>query len=318
VGQYAVSDNGNLVYEAGSAAGVAQLQWVTREGKATPIDPDWWGAFGYVALSPDGRSVALTLSSSEGTHVWVKDLVGGGLLRLALGTGTFDRPAWTPDGTAVIYRGGSASERGIWIRRADASQPAERVVELPEGLFADEAVWSPDGKALVIRAQRPNSGRDILALRPGIDTVPRPLIATAKEEYSPTVSPNGKWLAYTSNESGQEEVYVRPFENPDRARWAVSVGGGTEPLWARSGREIFYRQGVGDLMRRTVAETPDLSLGPVEQLFDARGYRTDHYHRVYDIAPGGDRFIMVRRQGLVSELVLVTNWFEELKAKVAQ
>ncbi|MDH3290923.1 MAG: protein kinase [Gemmatimonadota bacterium] len=315
-GQFAVSETGNLIYEAGSATGVAQLHWVTRQGEATPVDPDWWGAFGYVALSPDGRSLALTLSGTDGTHVWVKNLEGGGLLRLALGAGTFDRPTWTPDGTSVTYRGGSASERGIWTRRADASQPAERTAALPEGFYADEAVWSPDGTTLVIRGQRPGTMRDILVLRPGTDTVPRELIATAQEEYSPIVSPNGRWIAYTSNESGQEEVYVRPFENPGRARWAVSVGGGTEPLWARNGRELFYRQTAGDLVRRTVTDTPSFGLGPVEKLFDARGFRADHYHRAYDITPRGDRFIMVRRQGLVSELVLVANWFEELNAKV--
>ena len=119
-------------------------------------------------------------------------------------------------------------------------------------------------------------------------------------------------------QSGQEEVYVGPFETPERARWAVSVSGGTEPLWARSGREIFFRQTTGHLARRSVTEDPDLRLGPVERLFDARGFRADHYHRAYDVTPRGDRFIMVRRQGLVSELVLVANWFEELKAKVAQ
>jgi hypothetical protein len=170
----------------------------------------------------------------------------------------------------------------------------------------------------VIRANRNNTGRDILAIRPGVDTVPRAIIATAQDEYGPRVSPNGRWIAYTANESGQEEVYVRPFENPDRARWVVSVGGGTEPLWAHSGREIFYRSRTGALNRRSVTETPDLSLGPVETLFDASGFRSDHYHRAYDIAPRDDRFLMVRRQGLVSELVLVANWFEELKAKVAK
>jgi serine/threonine-protein kinase len=316
--QFGVSETGHLIYEAGSAAGVAQLQWVTRDGVATPVDPSWWGSIGYVAVSPDGKSVALTQSGAEGTHVWVKDLVAGGLLRLSLGSGTFDRPRWTPDGKSVTYRGGGTDRRGIWTRRADASQPAERAVELPAGLLADEAVWSPDGVWLVFRASRPNSGRDVLAIRPGVDTAPQALLAAAQEEYSPLVSPNGKWLAYTSNESGQEEVYVRPFASPDRARWVVSVGGGTEPLWAASGREIFYRQPSGDLVRRTVTETPDLSLGQVEKLFDARPYRSDHYHRSYDIAPKGDRFLMVRRQGLVSELVLVTNWFEELKAKAAQ
>jgi len=318
VGQYALSENGHLIYEAGSAAGVAQLQWVNRRGEATPVDPDWWGAFGYVALSPDGTSAALTQGGTDGTHVWVKDFAAGGLLRLTLGSGTFDRPRWTPDGLSVTYRGGSAGDRGVWIRRADASLPAERAVVLGEGLFADEAVWSPDGTWLVIRANRQNTGRDLLAIRPGVDTVPRVLVATAQDEYSPIISPNGRWLAYTSNESGQEEVYVRPFENPDRARWVVSVGGGTEPVWARNGREIFYRSRAGDLTRRSVAESPELNLGPVETLFDGTGFRTDHYHRAYDIAPDGDRFLMVRRQGLVSELVLVVNWFEELKAKLGR
>jgi serine/threonine-protein kinase len=315
--QFGVSENGHLIYEAGSAAGVAQLQWVTRDGDATPVDPSWWGSIGYVAVSPDGKSVALTQGGAEGTHVWVKDLVGGGLLRLSLGSGTFDRPRWTPDGKSVTYRGGSSDRRGIWTRRADASLPAERAVELPAGLLADEAVWSPDGQWLVLRAQRSNSGRDVLAIRPGVDTAPRVLLGAAQEEYSPLLSPNGKWLAYTSNESGQEEVYVRPFDNPDRARWVVSVGGGTEPLWAKSGREIFYRQHTGDLVRRTVSETPDPSFGPVEKLFDARPYRSDHYHRSYDVSPNGDRFLMVRRQGLVSELVFVANWFEELRTKAA-
>jgi serine/threonine-protein kinase len=318
VGQFAVSANGHLIYEAGAATGLAQLHWVTRRGEATPVDATWWGAFGYVALSPDGRSVALTQSASEGTHIWVKDLVNDGLLRLTLGGGTFDRPRWTPDGLSVTYRGGSAGDRGIWTRRADASRPAERAVTLGNELFADEVVWSPDGAWLVIRANRQNTGRDLLAMRPGVDTALRVLVATAQDEYGPIVSPNGRWLAYTSNESGQEEVYVRPFQDPDRARWVVSVGGGSEPLWARSGREIFYRSRTGQLTRRAVAETPDLSLGPIEALFDATGFRTDHYHRAYDIAPRDDRFLMVRRQGTASELVLVVNWFEELRTKTGQ
>ena len=317
-GQWAVSDAGHLVYETGSATSLGELQWVTRTGEATPVEAGWAGRFDYAILSPDGTRIAYALGSTEGRQIWVKDLESGGQFNLTLGAGSFDRPRWHPDGRSVLYIGGEVSaNRGVWARGADASQPAESVLELPTDLFPQEAVWTPDGEWIVMRANRPGTLRDIVAMRPGIDTSARVLVGGAGEEYGPLVSPNGRWLAYTSAESGREEVYVRPFADPERARWVVSVGGGSEPLWARNGREIFYRTTAGMLVRRAVTESPDFKLGPVVPLFDATGYRGDHYHRAYDITPDGERFLMIRRQGLVSQLVLVTNWFEELKAKTA-
>jgi eukaryotic-like serine/threonine-protein kinase len=142
-------------------------------------------------------------------------------------------------------------------------------------------------------------------------------VATKFGEIAPAISPNGRWLAYTSNESGQYEVYVVPFPNTATAKWAVSTHGGTEPLWSHSGKELFYRDVAGNLIAVKVRSTPTFSPGRSTVLFPAAAYFSWANGAQYAVAPDDRRFIMIRRVAgsAPEELVVVDNWFEELKAK---
>jgi serine/threonine-protein kinase len=161
-------------------------------------------------------------------------------------------------------------------------------------------------------------GGDILGTRPSPDTSEVALVATEFFETSAAVSPNGKWLAYVSNQTGPLEIHVRPFPNTADGQWQVTTGGGTEPVWAYSGRELFYRNGDGDLVAVEVTTTPTFSVGTHRELFPAVGYTTGlGVFAGYDVSLDDQRFVMIRLEDAAEgELILVQNFFEELKAKV--
>jgi serine/threonine-protein kinase len=192
------------------------------------------------------------------------------------------------------------------------------VLQFHEKRGAFAARWSPDGKWLIFETEidEPGSG-DILGIRPGIDTVPVPLVATKFTELSPAISPDGRWLAYTSNETGQYEIYVVPFPNTSAAKWAVSTRGGTEPQWSHNGRELFYRDDARNLVAVEVKTTPTFSLGRSTALFPAGGFDSLVWAPRYAVAPDDRRFLMIRpvAGSAADKLIVVDNWFEELKAK---
>ena len=212
-----------------------------RSGAVTPVDPDW-GTVSFpsdagLALSPDGTRLALSLVGEQ-ADVWVKQLPAGPLSRLTFEGGWNYRPAWSPDGRSVRYLSDGPDRVGragldVWTKRVDGSGPAERLLDWKEGIWAH--AWSRDGQWLVFRdlASSPEN-RDIYALRVGVDSEPVPLLNTRFNETAPTISPDGRWLAYVSNESGREEVYVRPFPNVRDGSWQVSLDGGGEPKWHRA------------------------------------------------------------------------------------
>jgi len=180
------------------------------------------------------------------------------------------------------------------------------------------ARWSPDGKWLLFQTDiaTPGAG-DILGIRPGIDTAPVPVLATPFTEMSPAFSPNGRWLAYVSNETGADEIYVVPFPNTGAGKWAISAGGGTEPLWSHRGNELFYRDASGDLVAVEVHTNPTFSLGRSVALFPAAGFSFLRFTPQYAVALDDRRFLMIRplQTGAPDKLIVVENWFEELRAK---
>jgi serine/threonine-protein kinase len=319
----AVSDNGTLLYTRGVAPGKLELAWVTRDGKAQPVDPDWQGAFAEPSLSPDGKRLAVSLlpdASYDGiaqtSDIWIKQLDRGPSIKLTLEKKTDHYSAWTPDGRSVTFTSNAAGSSDLWTKRADGSSQAVLQVHEKRGAFSPR--WSPDGKWLVFRTDRYQTGAgDILGIRPGIDTVAVPLVATKFTENAPAISPDGRWLAYSSNESGQYDVYVVPFPNTAAAKWAVSTGGGTEPLWSHSGKELFYRDVAGNLVAVEVQLTPTFSFGRSTALFPAGAYLSFERGAQYAVAPDDRRFLMIRQVpgSTPDELVVVDNWFEELKAK---
>jgi len=319
----AVSATGTLFYTTGRVGGrLTELVWVTRDGTAEEIDPGWTGDFWWPKLSPDGTQLAVGIVANNEQQVWIKQLDRGPLPKLTF-TGTVNfGPAWTPDGRSVAFLSDRVDDLDLYVlrayvRRADGSAQAELLLD--EERVVNEVTYSPDGEWLVYRGN--GERRDLYALRVGADSGPVPLVATEFEETSPAVSPDGRWLAYVANQSGRREVYVRPFPNTNDGRWLVSTNGGFEPVWAHSGQALFYRD-LDNLIEVEVLQGgPSFVTGERRVLFSSQGFRRSFEHQQYDVTPDDQRFVMIRNRvseelEAAGELIVVENFFEELKAKV--
>jgi eukaryotic-like serine/threonine-protein kinase len=313
-----LSANGTLVYTTGGALVSRRAFWVTRDGSAGPVDAAWdpQGIIDGVALSPDGKSLAVGLIRSGRTDIWVKQLPTGPFSRITFGDTSAVRPVWSPDGREVFYisdRGGSGVG-GAYAHRADGTG-AERPLVRSKIDFG-QIVPSRDGRWLVLRTTATTAGGDIVGLRTGDSTVV-PLVATAATEFFPSLSPDGRWLAYSSNESGTLEVYVRPFPTTASAKWQVSTAGGGEPVWAHSGRELFYINGKGDMVAADIRPGAAFSVGEQHMLFSLAPFVRSGSFPSYAVAPDDKRFLLVRegdasQQG---ELVVAQSWAGELRKR---
>ncbi len=307
----AMSREGTLLYEA--YAPLYRVIRVTRDGVVAAVDPDWTGAFAHVQASPDGRSLAVSMETSARTELWVKDIASGRFTRL-VGEGSYAyRPAWGPDGKVVTFISDRTGPPALSSVAAEGGSPARLTMQSPRGV--DEAAWSRDGKWLVYRVGS-GGGRDIYVRGPN-DSTGRPLIHSTSEEFSPTLSPDGRWIAFGTEETGRTEVYVRPFPDVDRTRWQVSKSGGSEPVWSSDGRELFYRSSKGDLMAAQIDATGDFRVNSERPIFSVKSYVGDSRNHAYSVSPDGRSFYFIDAlPGTPSQLIVVTNWWEELKQKV--
>jgi Tol biopolymer transport system component len=320
----AISASGTLVYTAGGSTGTNSAWWVSRDGGAAqPVDTTWQtqGSISSLALSPDGRSLAVTLLRGAAQDVWIKQLPTGPFSRITFGDTAHFRPAWTGDGRSVVYISDIGSGAGNPVlRRADGTGTPQTLLKAQ--MTFGQVVPTTDGRWLVLRRSNAEAGAgDIYGVKTG-DTTLVPLLTSPAREISPAVSPDGRWLAYSSDESGAFEVYVRPFPEVATARWQVSGSGGTLPVWARNGRELFYVNGHGEMTSVALKPGSSFSLGEPRTLFSVSQYTLGIGSNAgaYDITPDGRRFVMMRpTAGLgETELVVVQNWFEELKARVGR
>jgi len=316
----AVSATGTLVYVSGGSSPSERAFWVNRDGSAAEVDSTWdpQGLFNSVALSPDGKALAVGLIRGASNDIWVKQLPRGPFSRVTFGDSLHARASWSADGRSVVYLADRSGGNGGLpaTTRADGTG-ASRV--LLSSLFNFGSVLeSRDGRWLVVRrvVSEPGNG-DIFAVKTG-DTALVPLIATGARETSPALSPDGRWLAYASNESGTSEIYVRPFPDVASARWQVSLNGGNSPLWAHSGRELFYQNGRSQLVSAEVVPGATFSVGQQRVLFPAASYGLAGAVARYDVTADDRRFVMVRGVTAAeeSELILTENWFQELKARM--
>ncbi|MFN2316695.1 MAG: protein kinase [Gemmatimonadales bacterium] len=314
--QFAVSETGTLVYQTALGMGRSYPTWVTRGGESSVIDSAWTvDPTEGIALSPDGRRVAIPNATSEGTQIWIKSLPTGPFTRLTFSGGASDRPVWSPDGQRIAFLSDAeGGGRQAWVQRADGGSTASLLATWPGRM--DEVDFSPDGRWLIGRTFGSGGGtRKLLVQEIGVDTAMRMLLDGPADMYAPVLSPDSRWLAYTSEESGVAEVYVRPFPEVASARWQVSVGGGREPLWSRDGRELFYRTDRGEVVAVGVTTSSGFAAQNPEILFTDMAAMTGVFRRFYDVAEDG-RFLMIRSSaGASGELNVIFNWFEEIQAR---
>jgi Tol biopolymer transport system component len=313
----AVADNGTMVYVPGSALAAAnQLTWVDRQGKVMPIGLPQ-GLYFDPRISPDGTRVAVawqSLSAGNG-DIWVSDLTRHTFTRLSFG-GDALTPVWSADGRTIYYVVLDPSGRKTTIMRkpADGSREAEPVVALEVRTYLKDV--TPDEKTALIDYSAPTAGGgmgELMTLALTENAKPEPLVMSAFSKYGSTWSPDRRWLAYVSDESGRDEVYVREMSRGG-GRWQVSTQGGEEPHWAPDGRALYYRN-ESHLMAVAVDTRTAFEAKPPVMLFDGVYNLRSDTGISYAVAPKGDRFLMVRltQENAASSVTVVTNWFAELQ-----
>ncbi len=301
------SNDGSLAYVSGRET--TQVLIVDRKGVGRQVTEEVRD-YGDPRLSPDGKGLAVSIREGAGRDIWVCELER--CVFSPLTSGSENRyPTWAPDGQRIAfssYRFGPANLFWVLVNGSGSPQP------LTSGQYDQyPGSWSTDGRFILFHEITSTNTRDIYALPVEDGGEPWHYLNEPFEELSPALSPDGKWVAYVSNESGQDEVFVRAFPEPG-ARWQVSVDGGTEPLWGANGHEIFYWNGDEFLVAR-VSTTAGFQVLDRTEIF-VMEFARRRFLPQYDVHPDGEQFVMINRVGEPAPLVVVLNWFEELKRLV--
>ncbi len=322
--QFTVAANGTLAYIAGSVAPREDaLLWVDRQGTREPL-LDNGRVFMDPRLSPDGTRLAVASPESANYDIWLFHLARHTLTRLTSHPGEDFHPVWSPDGKRLAFAseiGEGTGEQGprlVWLIPG-SNEPPEQLLHTPpaEGTWDIPTSWSLDGRYLAFTATRDGSPDHIDLLPTSGAREPIAFSTTPASETAAMFSPDGRWLAYMSDDSGRDEIYVRPFPGPGE-RIQMSTEGGVEPLWARDGHELFYREGNKMMVVRVTAGA-SLAASAPKPLFEGRFQKTQRGASVanYDVSPDGRRFVMVRRKNLATPTAIdvVFNWPEALQAR---
>jgi Tol biopolymer transport system component len=316
-GQFAIAEAGTLAFRSGAAGDFDRsLVWVDRQGRAQPIAAPSRAYF-YPRLSPDGTRIAVS-SADEEADIWMLDLTKDTLTRLTFGPATDWYSSWTPDGLSVLFSSGPGGSPTPGIFRTFIDRPgAATAITKDSGGFPYSV--TPDGQSLLYRTG-PGQPVDLMLLALGGGGQSRPLLSDPRHsEANGEISPDGRFIAYDSNESGRSEIYVRPFPEVDRARWQISTDGGSHPLWARSPGELLFRttSAPSRLVSVAVEAKDGFRHGKPQPLFDLTPYVTSGVGRQFDISSDGKRFLMLKEtSGDSSSIIVVTNWFDEVRAKM--
>jgi Tol biopolymer transport system component len=295
-----ISSAGSLVYRRAGAAS-AQLVWVTRQGIEQPVTDDP-RAYLSPRLSRDSHRIVMGV----GSELWIQDTLRSTFTRLTpQHSETASYPLWTPDGKQVVFR----TPTGLRVIETDGSGRSRTIAGTTSGDFP--STISPDGTTLATARRTTEGLVDIYVVSISGDTAPHALVTGPAFEGGPQFSPDGRWLAYASNESGQFQVYLRRYPGPE-GRWPVSTGGGTSPLWNHTGNELFYRSG-NKMMAVSIATTPDATLSTPRVIFERPyAYGSTVALTNYDVSSDGQRFLMVKNDSGVGHLSVVLNWFSEV------
>jgi len=320
------SEIGTLVYGQGSVPTKLQMTWFDRSGSILSRlgDP---GFFGNLSLSPDQQTVAVSLPSRNSTNldVWLFNVATGSRSQLTRNPGRITAPVWSPDGKSIAVeaeRNGAVSLRQISI---DGTVDAALVEDSPNtsparGLAGGytPTSWSNDGRFIAFTRRGPSGSPDIWALPLFGDRKAFAVVDTPSAETSGVFSPDGRWIAYTTDESGVPRVVVQPFPGPGR-RYVVSSDSGHHPLWRADGKELFYisesASRPGTLMAMPIAMGSQLEAGTPERLFGA-GAPGSSLGQTYAVTKDGRRFLTnerPRQQQVETPLTVVVNWMAALR-----
>jgi Tol biopolymer transport system component len=320
ISEFEISDEGTLAYHVRRRSSGSTLVWVDRQGREEALEAPA-RAYGYPRLSPDGTRVALDVSGPPDRDIWIWHLQRKTYERFTLDPAGNPMPAWSRDGRSLAFGSDRFGVTNLFWQAADGSGE-------PERLLASDRIQMPltfpaDGR-LLFSADVAGHGRDIHALSlDGSRRVER-ILYSAANDLTAEVSPDGHWIVYDSDESGQYEVYVRPYPRAySGGRWQISSNGGRQPMWSRDGREIFYRDFDGGMHAVSVDVNPTFKPGAVVRLFAGAGYSgagNVSTARTYDVSHDGRRFLMIKLEPTLAatppSVVVVLNWFEELKRTV--
>ena len=312
--QFSVSQNGVLAYSSGGATGAYQLAWADRSGKvAGAAGPP--GSYGDFRLSPDEKRIAFERTDANNQDIWVMDLARGVTSRLTFDPAPDNLPMWSPDGLRVLYADNRSGGFDVYGKAATGAGQEEVLVKMgtPNGWGTS---WSRDGRFLmyVIRAAGSKTGYDLWIAPQFGDRKPFPYLQTQFNENEGAFSPDGHWVAYTSDESGRDEIYVQAFPLSG-AKFQISTGGGGEPKWRNDGMELFYRSADGNLMAASVKSGAIFEAGIPKSLFPVAGAGGGNGRHNYAVANDGQRFLVVGAGASEKSvpMTVVLNWQAGLK-----
>lgn len=320
-----VARNGTLAYVPEPVAAERSLVWVNRQGEEEVLTEssrlDGLQLTGGLRLSPNGQKVALVARvGSRNRQVLIHDMVQDTLSQLTFDGGT--TPVWTPDGERVAFSSGRDGQLHVWWKAVDNTDEAERFSTGPYDTRPSS--WSGDGTALMVTVVQAETSAAVASISMEGEREPEVLIREPFTQSYPALSPDGRWVAYQSNELGQYEIYVRPFPNVSDGKWVLSREGGVSPVWAPDGTELFYRDPVDGAMMVVPIDTDStFDHGNPARLFDGgRLLNLLRVDRAFDISPDGERFLMIREDGMAdtamdsSRINVVLNWRQELLERV--
>jgi serine/threonine-protein kinase len=326
--QISYSDSGTFVYVAGSAVSLdVSIYWMDAAGKFTPLRENP-GNYYNLALSPDGRRLAYEIAGEKQTDIWVYDMERKTPTRLTFAGDYSSRPVWTPDGQRIAYafsKDRYTDPINLWWIRADGGGDAQRLAESKGSQIPGS--WSPDGRTLAFYQDNPGTDLDIMTLpfegsektgwKPG---APKPFVNLPATERYPAFSPDGRWIAYSSNESGTAEIYVKPFPGPG-GKFQISTGGGDAPEWSRNGKELFYIGPDQRIMVVSYTFSGDSFNANIPRLWSP-GQAAPLANSTFSLHPDGKR-IAVLKSGNgetppppMNKVNFIFNFFDELRRKV--
>jgi eukaryotic-like serine/threonine-protein kinase len=325
----ALSPAGTLAYvrSRDRRPNVRSLLWVDRAGREEPLgqrdEP-----YAYPRLSPDNRFVGVTMQADSRDDIWLLDIARRTARPLTTETSNERYTVWTPDGKRVAFASSRADDAATWLLSVDGSGAPTRIAGFPVSRYLNffPTSISPQGDRLVVTSTSPvrtspSTSADIWMV-PLQGGEPKPLLQTSATERNGEISPNGKWLAYETIENGQTNIIVRPFPDVESGHWRVSNGGGSQPLWSRDGKELFYLDAANFLNRVPIEAGSSFTTGPQTKLL-SRMYVAaipTYAGRQYDISRDGKRFLVMKEVAPTTKeepttIVIVQNWFEELRAR---